>query len=78
MDLAIAVGGPFESVTCSVTGINHFPVLTALEVDGADGFDVLRKLVDEVGGLESLRPSRTGPRRRSSPSAISPSGTCSS
>ena len=32
-------------------------MLTALEVDGADGFDVLRKLVDEVGGLESLRPS---------------------
>ena len=57
MDLAIACGRPFEAVTCSVTGINHFPVLTALEVDGADGFDVLRKLVDEVGGLESLRPS---------------------
>jgi alpha-galactosidase/6-phospho-beta-glucosidase family protein len=61
MDLAIACGRPFESVTCSVTGINHFPVLTALEVDGAEGFDVLRKLVDEVGGLESLRPSPDRP-----------------
>jgi alpha-galactosidase/6-phospho-beta-glucosidase family protein len=57
MDLAIACGRPFEAVTCSVTGINHFPVLTDLEVDGADGFDVLRNLVDEVGGLASLRPS---------------------
>ena len=57
MDLAIACGRPFEAVTCSVTGINHFPVLTSLEIDGADGFDVLRKMVDEVGGLESLRPS---------------------
>jgi alpha-galactosidase len=61
MDLAIACGRPFEAVTCSVTGINHFPVLTALEVDGADGFDVLRELVDEVGGLESLRPSPDRP-----------------
>jgi alpha-galactosidase/6-phospho-beta-glucosidase family protein len=56
MDLAIALGRPAEAVRASVTGINHFPVLTSLEVDGADGFDVLRKLVDEVGGLESLRP----------------------
>jgi alpha-galactosidase len=56
MDLAIALGRPFEAVSCSVTGVNHFPVLTSLEVDGADGFDVLRKLVDEVGGLGSLNP----------------------
>ena len=56
MDFAIAMGRPFEAVGCSVTGINHVPVLTSLELDGADGFDVLRKLVDEVGGLESLAP----------------------
>jgi alpha-galactosidase len=56
MDLAIALGRPFEAVSCSVTGINHFPVLTSLEVDGADGFDVLRTLLDEVGGLGSLAP----------------------
>jgi len=56
MDLAIALGRPLEAVTASVTGINHFPVLTSLEVDGTDGFDVLRTLVDEVGGLEALAP----------------------
>ncbi len=56
MDLAIALGRPAEAVSCAVTGINHFPVLTRLEVDGADGFDLLRQLVDEVGGLESLAP----------------------
>ena len=56
MDLAIALGRPAEAVSASVTGVNHFPVLTSLEVDGVDGFDVLRKLVDEVGGLESLVP----------------------
>jgi alpha-galactosidase len=56
MDLAIALGRPVDAVSCAVTGVNHFPVLTRLEVDGADGFDVLRQLVDEVGGLESLAP----------------------
>jgi alpha-galactosidase/6-phospho-beta-glucosidase family protein len=57
MDLAIALGRPADAVAASVTGVNHFPVLTSLAVDGEDGFDVLRKLVDEVGGLESLRPA---------------------
>jgi alpha-galactosidase len=56
MDLAIALGRPMEAVTPSVTGINHFPVLTSLDVDGSDGFDILRDLVDEVGGLASLAP----------------------
>ncbi len=56
MDLAIALGRPLDAVSASVTGVNHFPVLTSLEVDGADGFDVLRGLVEEVGGLASLRP----------------------
>src|SRR6204780_2719414 len=51
MDLAIALKRPLESVTPSVTGVNHFPVLTSLEVDGANGFDVIRDLVEEVGGL---------------------------
>jgi alpha-galactosidase len=56
MDLAIACGRPFEAVSASVTGVNHFPVLTSLEVDGRNGFDVLRELVEEAGGLDSLRP----------------------
>src|ERR1700734_3631213 len=56
MDLAIALGRPLEAVSASVTGVNHFPVLTSLEVDGADGFAVLRNLVEEVGGLASLAP----------------------
>ncbi|HUC04933.1 MAG TPA: hypothetical protein VL961_06015 [Acidimicrobiales bacterium] len=56
MDFAIALGQPADAVRPSVTGINHFPVLTELQVDGEDGFDILRDLVEEVGGLESLRP----------------------
>jgi len=56
MDLAIALGRPMEAVEPTVVGVNHFPVLTDLKVDGSDGFDVIRQLVDEVGGLESLAP----------------------
>ena len=56
MDLAIALGRPFEAVSASVTGVNHFPVVTSLRVDGADGLDVLRELTEEVGGLASLVP----------------------
>ena len=56
MDLAIALRKPWEAVRPSVTGVNHFPVLTALTVDGEDGFAILRDLVEEVGGLASLAP----------------------
>jgi len=56
MDLAIALGKPWESVRPSVLGVNHFPVLTALEIDGEDGLDIIRDLVEEVGGLASLSP----------------------
>jgi alpha-galactosidase/6-phospho-beta-glucosidase family protein len=56
MDLAIALKKPHQAITPSVTGVNHFPVLTSLEVDGANGFDIIRELVDEVGGLASLAP----------------------
>jgi alpha-galactosidase/6-phospho-beta-glucosidase family protein len=56
MDLAIALQRPMEAVVPSVTGVNHFPVLTDLKVDGKDGFEVIRQLVDEVGGLASLAP----------------------
>jgi alpha-galactosidase len=57
LDLAIALGRPVDAVRPSVTGVNHFPVLTALEVDGADGFEVLRQLVADVGGLAALAPA---------------------
>ncbi len=56
MDLAIALGKPWDAITPSVTGVNHFPVLTSLDVDGDNGFDIIRDLVDEVGGLASLAP----------------------
>ncbi len=60
MDVAIAFGKPHTAIRPTVVGVNHFPVITALDVDGADGFVMLRELVDELGGLGALRP---GPDR---------------
>ena len=76
--MAIAFGTRWEAVRPTVTGVNHFPVITALDIDGADGLALLRDLVDEVGGLagadvrggSTSRPSR-------SRSSTSPAATCS-
>ncbi|HVM64740.1 MAG TPA: hypothetical protein VMU14_07755 [Acidimicrobiales bacterium] len=54
LDVAIAFGARWEAVRPTVTGVNHFPVVTALDVDGTDGLALLRALVDEVGGLQAL------------------------
>ncbi len=56
MDLAIALGRPAEAVTPTVAGVNHFPVVTALDVDGQDGFAILADMVAEAGGLGALAP----------------------
>ncbi len=47
---------PCESVRPTVAGVNHFPVVTALDVDGADGFAILADMVEEAGGLAALAP----------------------
>jgi alpha-galactosidase len=56
MDVAIAFGKPHTAIRPTVVGVNHFPVITDLQIDGADGFAMLRELVAELGGLEALRP----------------------
>jgi len=61
MDLAIALGVPHTAVLPTVAGVNHFPVITALEIDGADGFDRVARMVDEHGGLDALAPSAGRP-----------------
>ena len=60
MDLAIALGKPAEAVRPTVAGVNHLPVVTALDVEGEDGFAIFRDMVDEAGGLAALAP---GPDR---------------
>lgn len=61
MDLAIALGRPAEAVRPTVAGVNHFPVVTALDVDGEDGFAVLADMVAEAGGLAALAPAPDRP-----------------
>jgi alpha-galactosidase len=56
MDFAIALGRPAESVRPTVAGINHFPIVTAVEVDGEDGFALLAGMVEDAGGLSALGP----------------------
>jgi alpha-galactosidase/6-phospho-beta-glucosidase family protein len=56
MLLAVALGLPHTTIRPTVAGVNHFPVVTALEIDGRDGFDVLREMVDGVGGLDAIAP----------------------
>jgi len=62
MDLAIALGKPHEAVQPTVAGVNHFPVVTGLEVDGEDGFAILAGMVDGAGGLGALVPGPGRPR----------------
>jgi alpha-galactosidase/6-phospho-beta-glucosidase family protein len=56
LDVAIALGRPAEAVKPTVAGVNHLPILTSLEIDGEDGFEVIRSGVEECGGLSSLAP----------------------
>ncbi len=57
LDVAIAFGKRWEAVRPTVTGVNHFPVVTALDIDGADGLALLRDLIESEGGLAALRTS---------------------
>jgi len=56
MDLAIALGIPHDVVRPQVAGVNHFPVVAALDVDGADGLALLRTMVEDLGGLGAIAP----------------------
>jgi alpha-galactosidase/6-phospho-beta-glucosidase family protein len=55
-DLAIALGLPHTAIRPTVSGVNHFPVVTALEVDGRDGFEVIAEVVGSLGGMAALAP----------------------
>ena len=61
LDLAIALGKPAEAVRPTVVGVNHLPVVVALDVDGEDGFALLHQIVEEAGGLGALAPHEGRP-----------------
>jgi len=56
MVLAIAFGKPHTAIDAVVAGVNHFPVVCELGIDGQDGFALLAETVDELGGLGALAP----------------------
>jgi galacturan 1,4-alpha-galacturonidase len=62
MDLAIALGKPHTAVQPVVAGVNHFPVLCGLDVDGTDGLARLGEMVDELGGLDAIKPNPARPQ----------------
>ena len=55
MDLAIALGKPHDLVRPMVAGVNHFPLVTSLDVDGADGLRLLRSMLEDLGGVAAVR-----------------------
>jgi len=56
LDVAVAFGKRWEEVHPTVTGINHFSVVTALDIDGEDGLGLMSALVEELGGLAAIAP----------------------
>jgi len=61
LDLALAFGVSLESVHPTMTGVNHFPVITALDIDGCDGLEMLAAMLDELGGVGQIGPGAGGP-----------------
>jgi alpha-galactosidase/6-phospho-beta-glucosidase family protein len=61
LDLAIAFGVPLESVQPTLTGVNHFPVIVGLDIDGHDGLEMLAGVLDELGGVGRIGPGAGGP-----------------
>ena len=55
-DVALMLGLPHTAVRPTVSGVNHFPVVPEVEIDGQDGLDILRGITEELGGLDALAP----------------------
>jgi alpha-galactosidase len=64
LDLAIALGKPHTVLRPVVAGVNHFPVVCELDVDGTDGLQLLAQIVDELGGLDAITPNPDRPDPR--------------
>jgi alpha-galactosidase len=46
--LSMLLGADYRDLDLTITGVNHFPVVTELEVRGEDGFAPLRDLLDHA------------------------------
>jgi alpha-galactosidase/6-phospho-beta-glucosidase family protein len=45
--LSLLLDADFRALHMEVTGVNHLPVITSLDVNGRDGFEAIRELVDD-------------------------------
>jgi alpha-galactosidase len=60
--LSVLLGCDMRTMHLAVAGVNHLPFITRLEVDGDDGFERLRELLDDPIALAApiLIPGITG------------------
>jgi alpha-galactosidase len=63
LDLAIAWGMPHEKMRPTVVGVNHFPMITALDANGIDGIARMSTMVEDLGGWEIVAPAAPGVAR---------------
>ncbi|MFZ0665263.1 MAG: hypothetical protein WAM97_05875 [Acidimicrobiales bacterium] len=63
LDLAIAWGLPHEKMKPTVVGVNHFPLITALDADGIDGIARMKTMVESLGGWDVVAPAPPGSDR---------------
>lgn len=64
LDLAIAWGMPHEKMRSTVVGVNHFPVITALDADGTDGLARVATMAERLGGWDEIAPAPPGSQRK--------------
>jgi alpha-galactosidase len=64
LDLAIAWGMPHEKMRPTVVGVNHFPVITALDADGTDGLARVATMAERLGGWDEIAPAPAGSQRK--------------
>jgi alpha-galactosidase len=46
--LSLLLDVPFFAISATVAGVNHLPLVTALDVDGADGLELVREFLERA------------------------------
>lgn len=49
--LSLLLGCDMRSIDLSIAGVNHLPLITRIEIDGTDGLERLRELLDDDAAL---------------------------
>ena len=56
--LSLLLDRSFLEITPTVAGVNHLPVITALDVGGDDGLALLAELLDDPARADEVLPGR--------------------